>query len=275
MAFHLDDYLQRLGLPCPKPTAEGLACLQQAQQQAIAFENIDPFLGRLPSLETDTLSNKLLKQSRGGYCLELNGLLELALQTLGLAIQPIMARVHRGRNGCGPRSHLAFLVKIGAETWLADVGFGGAAPGKPLRVDCIEVQPQGQQYFRIRHEAARDEKVVETWQQDNWLPLYRFDLASVAYCDREAANWLCATWNNTPFPQHLLLFRNTPQGRIHLFDTLFTEFAADGQASTSKTLDSSDELAALVQHRFGLAVTDRDMADIAVRLGLRESRAGQ
>lgn len=101
MPFDLAAYLARLGLAAPAATAAGLAGLQQAQLRAIAFENLDPLLGRLPDLAPDALMRKLVAGRRGGYCFELNGLFGAAL-----------ARVRNGAPEGGARTHLAWIVTI-------------------------------------------------------------------------------------------------------------------------------------------------------------------
>ena len=67
--FPLEKYLERIGLKGPpKPTEEGLRELHRAQCFHLPFENIDPFLQRGVSLETNSLIKKLLEERRGGYC---------------------------------------------------------------------------------------------------------------------------------------------------------------------------------------------------------------
>lgn len=267
MAFRIDDYLARIGIGRPESTAAGLARLQQAQLDAIAFENIDPLLGILPGLDTPAVVEKLLKQGRGGYCFELNGLMGLALDELGFAYRPIMARVRMGRDEGGPRHHLAFIVEADGESWLVDAGFGGPYARFPLLLNSRQPQQQPHGTYRVRHEADSGEHVVEQQQRDGWFALYGFDRAAVRRCDLDAANMLCATWEQSLLARNLLLCRYTDFGRIQLFNTNFSEFRADAQ--TSRTVETAEQLKALVRNNFGIAVTGAELAGIAERLGLR------
>ncbi|AEG00458.1 arylamine N-acetyltransferase family protein [Methylomonas methanica] len=266
MTFRIDDYLTRIGLSQPESTAAGLAQLQQAQLNAIAFENIDPLLGILPNLEMSAMVEKVLKQGRGGYCFELNGLLASALDELGFNYQPIMARVRMGRSEGGPRHHLAFIVEADGESWLVDAGFGGPAARFPLLLNSQQEQQQAHDIYRIRYEAASGENVLEQYQPDGWFALYSFDRAAVRRCDMDAANMLCATWEQSLLARNLLLCRYTEFGRIQLFNSNFSEFRAGAQHSL--TIETVEQLNTLVRNDFGIAVTDSKLTYIAKHLGL-------
>lgn len=266
MTFQLNDYLQRIALDKPEPTVAGLAQLQQAQLSAIAFENINPLLGVIPELETPALVEKILDNGRGGYCFELNGLLGLALDELGFAYQPIMARVRMGRSEGGPRHHLAYIVEAESQSWLVDAGFGGPSHFHPLVLGTEREQQQGHNIFRIRYEDHSEESVLERRQDGDWFALYSFDRATVRRCDLDAANVLCATWDQSLLAQNLLLCRNTESGWIQLFNTHFTKVRAGEQ--TSIVVETAEHLGSLVRNEFGIAVTDSEMTGIANHLGL-------
>lgn len=153
MSFDFNAYLNRIGIARPEPTLAGLSALQQAQLSAIPFENINPLLGLLPDLDPAALMDKIVASRRGGYCFELNGLFEHALNELGFAYQPIMARVRMGRSEGGPRLHLGFIVEADGESWLVDVGFGGPSHYRPLRLGTEQEQMLDHNRFRLRLEA--------------------------------------------------------------------------------------------------------------------------
>jgi len=267
MTFELNKYLKRINIAKPETTAEGLAQLQQAQLNAIAFENIDPLSGKLPNLEPSAISKKILDEGRGGYCLELNGLLELVLQELGFNFEPILARVRMGRAEGGPRGHLAFLVNMEDDLWLVDAGFGGPCPKRPLLVSHNQAQHQDHDVFRVKTDPANGELVVEKHQDGDWFALYGFDRAKVQRCDLEAANVVCSTWSQSrlaPFPDNLLMCRNTEQGRIQLFNNMFTATCKDQQ--TSRLIETVDDLGATIQNDFGIAITAAELSHIASRL---------
>ena len=218
MDLDIDTYLARIGLARPAPTPAGLADLQQAQLQAIAFENLDPLLSRLPDLAPEALWRKLVASRRGGYCFELNGLFGMALTALGFAARPVLARVRMGASEGGARTHLGWIVSLDAGEWLADCGFGGPGPRLPLALDSGAEQDDGRDGFRIRLDPAAGERVVEKSTPGGWFSLYGFDDVAPRPVDIEAANVVCTRWERAPFGTNLMLSRQTPDGRVSLMN---------------------------------------------------------
>jgi len=266
MAFDLGKYCGRVGIAAPAPTAEGLARLQRAQLQAITFENLDPFLGSVPKLDPPSLQSKLIDRRRGGYCFELNGLFGLALEVIGFRATPVLARVRLGQPAGGARTHLAFVVDIDGESWLADAGFGGTTPPVPLSLARGGEQKIGGERFRLRDEPESGETVVEKLMPEGWFSLYGFDRVPVRPADVEAANVVCAHWEKSPFPFHLMLSRHTAAGRLGLFDTKFTR--TEQGEEISRTIAGRAELARILTEDFGLPLEPPTLDTIAARVAL-------
>ena len=266
MSFDFNAYLKRIGIARPEPTLAGLSAMQQAQLGAIPFENINPLLGLLPDLEPAALMAKIVTSRRGGYCFELNGLFERALNELGFAYQPIMARVRMGRSEGGPRLHLAFIVEADGESWLVDVGFGGPSHYRPLRLGTEQEQTLDHNRFRLRLEAESGETVLERLQDGEWFALYSFDRSRVQRCDLEAANLVCTTWDQSLLSQNLLICRNTASGWVQLFNTNFSQFHAGEQVSTP--VNSQAHLRDLLGGHFDIELADEQLALLAERLAL-------
>lgn len=268
MPFNIEHYLDRIGISRPQTNAEGLAELQQAQQRAIAFENIDPFLGLIPPLDLASIVNKHIRQKRGGYCLELNGLFEQALRALGFTPVPVLGRVRMGKSEGGPRAHLAFLVEADGDHWLADAGFGGPGPAKPLLLSTEAEQIQEHETYRVRFDATWTESVIEKRQADGWFSLYGFDRAGVRSCDLDVANLFCSTAQDSPFPFHLMMNKVTHYGRISLFDKTLTEICSTFQSS--REIATFSELEHTIRFDFGVEIDSAKLEAIAKRLGVAE-----
>ncbi len=266
MTFDIAGYFARIGIDPPPATAAGLARLQLAQLRAIAFENIDPFLGQVPRLGLQELAGKLIDRRRGGYCFELNGLFGRALQATGFRATPVLARVRLGRPEGGARTHLAFVVEIEGESWLADAGFGGTTPPLPLRLEPGLEQPAGDDLYRLRFEADCDETVAEKRTAEGWYTLYGFDRMPVRPADVEAANVVCARWEQSPFPFHLMMSRATPEGGFGLFDTRLTRRAAG--AETTRQIGSKVELGRVLGEDMQVELAPGMLDAIAARLKL-------
>jgi arylamine N-acetyltransferase len=93
-----------------------------AHVHAICFENLDVVAARVRgevravSVSPDEVADKLLDDGRGGYCHEHAVLIRTALAELGLAVHPVLARVHlgAGRAEPGGLTHQATIVELGA-----------------------------------------------------------------------------------------------------------------------------------------------------------------
>lgn len=259
MTFDPDLYLARLGLAAPpRPDAAGLSALIGAQLAAIPFENCGPLLGEVPDLAPAVLWDRLVTQGRGGYCFQLNGLLSAALAAFGFAATPVMARVQLGRPEIGARSHLAFLVHIDGQDWLADAGFGGPGADRALLLDDPAVTEGRGGAWRARRDG--DLVQFEKAMPEGWFPLYAFDPMPVAPADLEAANFVCARAPFSPFPAHLMVGRLTPTGRAGLFDRRLT--TPEGP----RDLTDAADLARTLTETFALPTDSATAAALWARL---------
>jgi N-hydroxyarylamine O-acetyltransferase len=130
----LDALLGRIGLfQAPPPTIDGLRTLHRAYVSRVPYEALAVQLEEFDALDLDTIQARLLA-GRGGYCFELNGILGWMLEELGFDVQRreavVGARVAAGEPA-KPTNHLALVVTIGDERWLADAGLG-EGPLEPL-----------------------------------------------------------------------------------------------------------------------------------------------
>ncbi|MCI5076731.1 arylamine N-acetyltransferase [Oricola sp.] len=215
----IERYLHRIGLKSVPATAEGLRALQTAQMQAITFEDIDPLLGVVPDVTLEGIYEKTVVQGRGGYCFELNSLFGAALAALGFQARRVMARVRNGAPQGAQRSHLAWLVDVEGEEWLADTGFGGSGASVPLRTAERDTQAAPSGDYRLREDEAAGELVLERGTPEGWLSLYGFDRVPVLDADIAAANFVCARWERAPFSGNLMLSRHRADGRVSLLNT--------------------------------------------------------
>ncbi|MEM9635007.1 MAG: arylamine N-acetyltransferase [Pseudomonadota bacterium] len=264
MPFDLDTYLARIDLQHCPATPDGLKQLQAAQITAIPFENVLPFLGQVPKLDADSLWWKLVLNRCGGYCFELNTLLEMALQELGFSSRKVMARVRMGASAGGVRSHLAHIVSIEGTEWLVDAGFGGQAPAFPVNLSTVDEQQIRDQVYRVRFDDVEKEEVLERKSEEGWIPLYGFDRMPPKWVDIEAANYLCATWSEISFSSSMKFYRLTNNGWIS-FQNGLAGFTENGIKST-RTIVEENDLAQFMRNDLGLGYDNAKISAIAKRL---------
>jgi N-hydroxyarylamine O-acetyltransferase len=191
MTIDLAAYLARIGYGGPhEPTLAVLSALHALHPAAIAFENLDPLLGRPVSLDPTVLQAKLVGQRRGGYCFEQNALFRSALEAMGFAVTPLIARVvwmAPPDRPPSPRNHMLLKVDLPEGPYIADVGFGGQLSSAPLRlIEGLE-QSTAEGVFRLLPLGGG--LVLETRLPAGWAAMYRFTLEPAEASDYELSNW--------------------------------------------------------------------------------------
>ncbi len=253
-ALDLGAYFGRIGYagPCAADIAT-LRAIQALHPAAIAFENLDPLLGRPVRLDLASLQAKLIGTRRGGYCFEHNTLLAAVLEALGFKVTPLAARVRwmvPPERAEGPRTHMLLRVDLADGPWLADVGFGGFLLAGPVRLQPGIEQPTPGGVMRVLEGDGRF--TLQTALPDGWHDLYRFTLEPQVAADFVVANWFTSTHPAALFTGNLLVQRLTPEGRDTLFNARFTRRRHDGRAS-ERVLGAADDLARVLETAFAIA----------------------
>lgn len=98
----LTNVLEHIGYPKAKHHADPLQRLHQLMLHHISrvpFENVALHYSATHtlSLELDDLYNKVVVQSKGGYCVELNALFAALLRGLGYSVLTVGGRVRAGQ----------------------------------------------------------------------------------------------------------------------------------------------------------------------------------
>jgi N-hydroxyarylamine O-acetyltransferase len=160
----LASYLRRIGYE--GRVAPDLATLRRVQRRhlmSIPYENLDVQLGRPVGFEIARIFDKLVGRRRGGWCYEMNGLLEWALRQIGFDVMRLVGAGNRDMNGDAARgNHLVLGVRLD-QLYLVDVGFadgllepvpvaeGPIAQG--LRNFRLDAQPDGAWRFHNHAQA--------------------------------------------------------------------------------------------------------------------------
>lgn len=216
--FILTDYLKRIGYRGQtNPDLSTLTALMSAQLQSVPFENTEVQAGRIPSMIPEEITEKIVTNSRGGYCYEVNGLFAMALSTIGFewyfaGARPMFYPTRR------PKTHLVVIVAIEGESYLCDTGFGGYGLREPIKIADGNIQNQLNDRFQI---FLRDEEyILHSWVNGAWAPQYGFALTPQEWIEFSLANYFNATHPDTIFTQKKLAVLQTKNGRKILVDDL-------------------------------------------------------
>ena len=172
----LQRYLDYISLPSsttpPSLSLTYLTKLIHHHVSNVPFDNLYLHYNggeKYPSLAPAKIFKKCIGTHKGGFCMEQNRLFGQVLQQLGFKFSTHGARVHSVA-GMGTNAgdwyfgwtHMINLVKLDGETFLCDVGFGGAAPTKPVPLqEGATTKGWGEQELRLVREVVEEEGMTE------------------------------------------------------------------------------------------------------------------
>ena len=249
--MNLADYLTRIEYQGPiRPDLDCLNAIHQLHLLNIPYENVDVQLRRPLDQDLERIFEKIVHRGRGGWCYEMNGLLEWALGQIGFDVMRLtggVARKERGDEVLG--NHLVLSVKLD-EPYIADVGLGnGLIEAIPLRPDRFR---QGHREFRL--ELLDD----EIWRFHNFPGAIPLDFDFIfAPADEALLARTCESLQSDPdsmFRQNLICQRLRRDGVHLLLGRVLIFFGESGQTKT--TLNSAQELSDSLLNVFGLSDAD-------------------
>lgn len=259
------EYCKRINLKeLPSATEAGLGKLQIAQRLAIPFENLDVWLSREVKLDDKSIFKKLVTGGRGGYCFEQNLLLSYALEAMGVASRPALARVWLGAVDIPPLTHLVLLAQIGKATWLMDAGFGGGYCPPLLLADGSEAfAPDGSTY-RLTNDPELG-WILDRCTDGSTVRQFSFTEAPIFLPDILLANHWTSTHPTSLFKKNILVNRITNDGRLSLMNTVLTR---SGTRNETITIRSSNQLASTFREEFGLKLSSAEIRDLMTLIDL-------
>lgn len=248
--MRIDDYLQRIGWTGrTKPTLETLGRLMRAHNHNIPFENIDVQLGAPLTTSVEAAYDKIVNRRRGGWCYEQNGVLGWALSQLGFDVQRVSAAVMRAAVGANSNAnHLTLVVTLpGDDTrWLVDAGFGGSM----LHPMAIGEATAHHAPFDVGLRRLND-GYWQFWENPGDAE-FSFDFQDKP-ADEAAMSARCQylqTCEESGFVKNLVCQLRRPTAQRSLRGKVLRETTDQGK--TERTLDSAQELTAVLQNDFGL-----------------------
>ncbi|WP_238558967.1 arylamine N-acetyltransferase family protein [Rhodococcus rhodnii] len=259
----LRSYLTRVGFPENEDPAADVATLDRLialHADAIAFENLDPFLGVPNRIDLDAIVAKLVDGRRGGYCFEQNLLFAAVLERIGFTVTRLAARVLWGGaspDDPGARTHMLLAVDVAGQRRIADVGFGGMTPtaSLPLTIGAVGATPLEPFRFTAGQGATY---VLDALTGDAWRPVYMFDEQAHLPVDYEPINWYLSTWPQSRFVTTLTAARPTPTHRYALAGRRFT-IHRPGRPLERRELASAHELRDVLEESFGIDTRALDL----------------
>ncbi|XP_008302347.1 arylamine N-acetyltransferase, pineal gland isozyme NAT-10-like [Stegastes partitus] len=152
--MNLEEYFKKIGFhgSYDKPDLATLKVIHKLHIMAIPFENLSIHCGEKITMDLEVIFNKVVRSSRGGWCLENNYLFNWVLREMGYETTMLGSRVfNRVINEFLPlHSHLINKVVIDGKAYTTDVSFGLSFQiWEPLELISGKDQPQAAGVFRL------------------------------------------------------------------------------------------------------------------------------
>jgi N-hydroxyarylamine O-acetyltransferase len=250
----VSSYLERIGYEGARaPTLDTLRALHRRHMLSVPFENLDIHLGRTIVLDEGAFFDKIVRQRRGGFCYELNGLFAALLRQLGYELDLLSGRVSNEAGHFGPEfDHLVLLLRLDGQQWIADVGFGDSFL-EPLALDGQEQSVGGMVYFI---DSWPDGRILLRKENGQWAAKYVFTLQPHGLEEFAGMCVYHQTSPNSTFPRARICSRATPQGRITLSGMRLIE-TVNGER-TERILESEEQYAQALVENFGIVLPNVD-----------------
>lgn len=253
--FDLNAYFERINYSGSKePTEETLNEIHICHSLSVPFENLDVFYGKPPLLDGVSLYNKIVKNRRGGYCFEMNGIFSVALQRMGFRVKNLLARGTIDGINYTSKTHQVILVETGNKKWLADVGFGNDGIIAPLLLVEDTDQNQFSHVYRIVKETKFGGYLLQKKIGNTYNSLYAFNMDECCPEDFVMSNHYTATFPESFFKIMRMCTIPTKEGRITLTDTHFK--VVKNEEVTENEISDEEEFNNYLKQYFKLDLTN-------------------
>ena len=254
-ALDLDAYFARTGYSGPRDTTfETLRGIHRAHATSISWEILDMTAGRHVALDLPTTQQKIVRDGRGGCCLETNLLFAAALDQLGFPLVRHIARVRRGSDQIRTRSHAVLLVEVDGELWMADPGFGDESPLEPIRFADGATLTVADWTWRLDQEG--EDWVLRSLHADGWFDVYSFRLEAHFPIDFDMINHFSYADPKSVFVGKLVVQRGDEKVRQVLKENVLMTTYPDGTCERREL--TGEEIVQEMRDTFGIKLDAGD-----------------
>lgn len=217
--MNIEKYFEHIGII--KPTLSSLEALIEIHKYhllTVPFENLDIINGEPLSMEPSFIMNKIIDRNRGGICFETNTLLAHILHELEFDVQTVSAKFYNDeKQEWNPDfSHLALIVRIEGNMYLADVGVGGGFL-EPILLEHNHEYSDLNGAYRVIN-LTDTTYILQKLEESNWKDLLFISTESKQLHQFEEQFLYYQTSKDTIFTKNKIVNRLTTDGRITLSD---------------------------------------------------------
>jgi arylamine N-acetyltransferase len=314
----LQDYFTRIGLPLKyrdspilseKASAttkqHGLPFLKALTRYhtcKVPFENLELHYSvhKTVTLDAADLYEKIVRQRRGGRCMENNTFFGTILRSLGYEVRNCGGRVSRAmspypevRRNQGATydgwNHMLNLVRLDGEWYVVDVGMGAMGPNLPYPLqDGYETTSVAPRRIRLQSRSIAESYGTQSnklWCYDVcyspvengeniWVPVYCFTETEFLPQDYEIMSWFTSTHTKSFFTRYVTSTRMVMDeageeivGSITLFEAGIKQ-SIGNERKVVKECKTEEERVSALKEIFDIELTDDQRAGLPIDLRL-------
>lgn len=210
------------------PDEELLADLHEHTIAQIPFENLDIQMGRQVSLRLDDIFDKIVSRGRGGYCYEINGLLQYVLRTIGVLVEPRAARTRFRSDGANyAKTHMLLVATCENVRWIVDAGFGAFGLTSPVPFVTGRVHARGEERYKLT-QLSTSVYALQVLLRGEWSTLYDVVDVPCYPADFEVMNFFQANSPDSRFRSRAVVAKVRPFERTLLVDNVLKRLRNSG-----------------------------------------------
>lgn len=255
--YQIIKYLERIGLEKDtakvRPDFELIKKLQYAHVTHVPYENLDIMSNTPLRLDEYSLYKKIVENSRGGYCFELNALYNSLLVALGYKTINCFARYLRGEDKIPMRRHRIMIAESPYTNGriFTDIGIGERAPRFALRLEENTVQEQFSEKYCFKKEPFFG-WVLYDFHNGSWNKFMSFTEEPQIEEDYIGSSYYCEASPDSVFRQGNMVSLKTETGRMTIAGNAFRIF--DNDKVTETQISDKEHLNAILKEYFNISL---------------------
>ncbi|PEC22077.1 arylamine N-acetyltransferase family protein [Bacillus cereus] len=224
---------------------EELNAILLAFAHTIPFENLDVIAGNTNTISLENLQEKILTNSRGGLCYELNTLFHYFLKDSGYDVQLALGTVYKNDINAWALEdgHITIILNYDNVQYLIDVGIASLVPLVPVPFTGESVSSKNGSYRVRRKDTSKGNYVLERiaangeWKVCHAFDNHIIDETVVNDVQRRVIEDEKSIFNKGPIAVKL-----TNAGHVSLTNTSLTEIVYGEKTKREITEDQYREL---------------------------------
>lgn len=266
--MNVDDYLAKIGCPNAKEMSlENLRKIRTGHVRTFAFENCDMHMGKKIKFSLEDAYDRLIHQSRGGYCIQLNFTIGWALKQLGYELYFVPCYIYNSQYATTYNElpvHIAMIVKINNSNYFLDAGTSRFL-SQPLEITLESVQKTQFGVFKFVEDEANTGYVKLTRSKNapseseyEFVDQCRFKLEPKEMDYFKEMNEYVQTEKHPMIFYRTLILKHGENKIFFLIGWKYTEveFGEFGETRTDRIITNIEEIRDLLKNKFQLKIDE-------------------